>query len=154
LFTRDEFPTRSLRLDATNGAVEGTLASTLPPAFHGSRGYYVSGIASPGEPTGTLSAVDLTSQAVQWTFNGDGYLSTAPVVVGGQVIVGSRMGTVFGVDETSGALSWSDDTGAPLFGESTQSAPAVVAIGAAEGIVVVPTRSSLVGYAHAAVGDL
>jgi outer membrane protein assembly factor BamB len=150
LFTRDDFPPGNLRLDATNGAVEGPLASTLAPAFHGSRGYYVSETAWPGEPTGTLSAVDLTSQAVQWTFSGDGALSTAPVVVGGQVIVGSRKGTVFGVDETSGALSWSDDTGAPLVGEGTQAAtPSVVAIGAAEGIVVVPAGSSLVGYAHA-----
>jgi outer membrane protein assembly factor BamB len=150
LFTRDDFPPGNLRLDATNGAVEGTLASTLAPAFHGSRGYYVSETAFSDVPMGTLSAVDLASQAVLWTFNGDGYLSTAPVVVGGQVIVGSRKGTVFGVDETSGALSWSDDTGAPLVGEGPQSAtPSVVAIGAAEGIVVVPAGSSLVGYAHA-----
>jgi hypothetical protein len=50
-----------------------------------------------------------------------------------------------------GVLSWSVDAGAPLVPETaTVDQPSVVALAAADGVLVVPAGSSLIGYAHAA----
>jgi outer membrane protein assembly factor BamB len=100
-------------------------------------------------PQGVLRAVDAATQAVAWTFKGDGWLSTVPLVVGGQVVIGSNQGKVFGLDETSGAVLWSDDVGAPLESESTRSGGSYfTAFAAAGGVLVVPAGNSVIGYAH------
>ena len=153
LYVRDSGPGENLRLDAATGATQGTFAATLAPAFHGTRGYYV--VTYPTDigptPPPTLRAVDIATQAVVWTFEGLGSPSTSPVVVGGQVIVGTSTGRVFGLDEASGSVLWSDDTWAPLTSENPfDGTPSVASMAAGGGILVVPAGSSLIGYGHSA----
>lgn len=150
LFTRAVSPQEDRRIDVTDGAQHPSFPAILAPAFHASRAYYVSGAYSPDGPTGTLHAINLPSGTEAWRFAGDGTLSASPVVVGGQVVVGSFDGNVYGVDEDAGTLWWSDDAGARLVSESTLTIQSsVVAMGAAGGILVVPAGSNLIGYAHA-----
>lgn len=59
-----------------------------------------------------LDAVSFSSDGVQWTFNGDNALDTAPIVVNQQyVITGSSLGNLYAVDATSGSSVWTQSLG-------------------------------------------
>ena len=90
---------------------------------------------------------DLNSQATLWTFNGDGQLRTAPIVVNSYVIEGSWSGELYVIDALSGTVRWSDNVGdnipAP---DESGNVDIMAGLGAGDGLVVVPTVSSLVAY--------
>ena len=134
-------PMGSLALDVRSGATIGTFAADLPPAFEGTLGFTIAG--------GALRALDATLTTVRWTFPGDGRLSTAPLVAGGYVFVGSTEGNIFAVDESTGREAWSDNVSFPLtlregFTSSPYATPAV-----GDGVLAVPAQAELIVYRNA-----
>jgi outer membrane protein assembly factor BamB len=99
--------------DETGDNSTGTLAYSLPAAFNGSTGYFLQG--------SKLQALNLTEEAtsdtVQWTFDGDNLLNTAPIFVSDTVdsnqyvITGSSAGNLYAVDTTSGTSAWTQSLG-------------------------------------------
>lgn len=88
---------------AEAGSSSGALSDSLPAAFTSSVAYFG---ANPN-----LDAVDLSNDGVQWTFNGDNALDTAPVFVSDQasdqyVITGSSLGHLYAVTASSGSIFW------------------------------------------------
>ncbi|MFM9662742.1 outer membrane protein assembly factor BamB family protein, partial [Streptomyces scabiei] len=85
--------------------------------------------------------------ASRWTFEGDGQISTAPIVVNGYVYVGSRSGQLWALNGATGQSVWSTDVGAPIEepDEHNVSQP-LTGLGAGGGLVVVPATSLLVAY--------
>ncbi len=141
LFVGD--PNGNLVFDASTGAVLGTFASDVPPAFDGKQGYAVS--------KGVLAAGDPMLGAQTWTFTGDGRLATSPFVMDGYVYVGSTTGNFFVVDASTGALAWSENTGFPL--QTTELKSPRVGIAGADGVVVVPAGPTLIAYVSAGDAD-
>ena len=136
LYARDDVSGNDI-FDASTGAVLGSFSSSTPPAVDSTTAYYLS--------SGTLTAVDLTSSAVRWSFAGDGQLTSAPVIVDRTVIIGSATGNLYGVDEQSGRVTWQVNTGQPVpSGNEWFSTPNGFAI--ARGILVVPAGSNLIAY--------
>lgn len=89
--------------DSEAGTGGTTLSDSLPAAFTGSLGYFTD---SPN-----LDAINLSTNAVQWTFNGDNQLDTPPVVVTDQagnqyVIIGSSIGHLYALNASTGATVW------------------------------------------------
>jgi outer membrane protein assembly factor BamB len=89
--------------DSEAGTSGATLADSLPAAFTSSMGYFVD---SPN-----LDGINLSTDSVQWTFNGDSQLDTPPVVVADQagdqfVVTGSSIGHLYVVEASSGSSVW------------------------------------------------
>lgn len=84
------------------GSSTGALSDSLPAAFASNVAYFG------GTPN--LDAVNLSNDGVQWTFNGDNQLDTAPILVSDPtkqyVITGSSLGNLYAVDATSGSSVW------------------------------------------------
>jgi len=138
IYARD-WASSNLILDAKTGAALGSFTADAPPAFDQGFGFFVS--------SGSLHATIAATEGAAWSFTGDQGLSTAPVVAGGHVYVGSRYQALFALDERSGKQVWSDDL------SDTASSGQYSAIGtmaAAEGILVVPSGQHLVAYEHSA----
>jgi outer membrane protein assembly factor BamB len=118
-----------------NGAIVGTFAADAAPAFDAGKVFY--------QAAGRVRAVNLATNAVAWTFTGDGQLCTSPVVAGagGQLFIGSRTGKVYEVDETTGAQRSVHDIGSALtcFSETN-----TLALG--EGHLLVPAGNQLIVY--------
>jgi outer membrane protein assembly factor BamB len=127
-----------------NGARLGALRSDYSPAV--ARGItLVSDARIPREDFlrgHTLSAV--SNGRTRWRFRGDGYLDSAPLVVGRTVYVGSGAGHVYGVDLYSGKLRWRSSTGTSVFQFRDYSLP--TGLGAAAGLLLVPARGRLVAF--------
>jgi outer membrane protein assembly factor BamB len=91
----------------------GQLTYSLPAAFNGSTtGYFLQ--------ASKLVALNLTAEAtsdtVQWTFDGDNQLNSAPIFVTDQagdqyVVTGSTAGNLYAVDPTSGTTVWTQSLG-------------------------------------------
>src|SRR5205085_7989769 len=92
--------------NATTGTLLGSFGSGSAHAFDGQLGLFLRG--------GVLKARNTVSQALLWSFAGDGQLSTAPIVVNGFVYVGSASGHVWALNETTGLPVWDDVVGAPI----------------------------------------
>jgi outer membrane protein assembly factor BamB len=132
----------------TSGHVTGSFEATVLPSFGSGTAFYLS--SSGGASTGTLTAVDVASNTVKWSFAGDGQLCTSAVVAGGgnQVFVGSQTGNVYELDETTGAQRSVSDAGSPVScGSETQ------AMGLGDGTLLVPASNSLVAYGRTAAAD-
>ena len=85
------------------GSSSGALSDPLPAAFTSDVAYFGGGP--------NLDAVSLSTDGVQWTFNGDNALDTAPVFVKDQandqyLITGSSLGHLYAVNATSGTSVW------------------------------------------------
>jgi outer membrane protein assembly factor BamB len=129
-------------LKAGTGKVRGTYeaaGSSPAPAFDGRQGYFVDG--------GVLQERYGPTLATRWTFEGDGQISTAPIVVNGYVYVGSQTGQLWALNGATGQSVWSTDVGAPINGpdEHNVSQP-LTGLGAGGGLVVVPATDLLVAY--------
>ena len=127
-------------LNATNGANIGTFKSDRPPAFVGNLGLYLS--------AGTLTGVDITTGNVLWSFTGDGGLQTAPLVVNTTVYVGSSTGMLYGVG-LDGNQVWSVQVGAAIPAPDEHNFVLTTGLGAGDGLLAVPTASTLSVYASA-----
>jgi len=120
--------------DTETGSSNGALSDSLPAAFTSNVAYFG------GSPN--LDAVNLSNNGVQWTFNGDNQLDTAPIVVSNQadsnryVITGSSLGHVYALDATSGSTAWTQS----LIGKVAQ-----VAVGDGMLLVVTETGNDNVG---------
>jgi outer membrane protein assembly factor BamB len=122
----------------------GPLRSDYIPAVAGGI-TLVSDARIPGEDFlrgHTLSA--LANGTVRWRFRGDGYLDSAPLVVGRTVYVGSGSGRVYGVDLYSGRVRWRGNAGTSVL--QPRSYPIQTGLAAADGMLLVPARGRLVAF--------
>ncbi|WP_371658065.1 PQQ-binding-like beta-propeller repeat protein [Streptomyces sp. NBC_00280] len=129
-------------LNAADGKVRGTYEATgwsPAPAFDGRQGYFVD--------DGVLQERHSRTLATRWRFEGDGQISTAPIVVNGYVYVGSRSGRLWALNGATGQSVWSTDVGASINepDEHNVSEP-LTGLGAGGGLVVVPATNLLVAY--------
>jgi outer membrane protein assembly factor BamB len=117
------------------GAETGTLLSdyTGTPALGSSVGYFVR--------SGTLQAIDLSSNAIQWTFTGDGSLTSLPILVNSYVFVAGSSGKLYALDASTGNQIWSTSLTADVV--SGLQSPEMAA---GNGLLLVPVNKSLVAY--------
>ena len=132
--------------DSFNGAVIGNFVAKNAPAFSGSRGFFLEGSNVFGT-FGTLRARDVDTNTVLWSFAGDGFLQSAVLVVNDYVYVGSSQGRLYAVNAANGQQVWVTQAGTsiPYVDEHNVSQP-VTSFAAAEGLLVVPTSTTLVAY--------
>jgi outer membrane protein assembly factor BamB len=137
LFVRDA-PSGNVILDPANGNSLGTFGARPAPALAGSRGYFVN--------NGTLTAIDLSTNATLWTFTGDGVLSSAPIVVNGIVYVGSSNGNLYAVDQ-GGNQVWTANVGTAINAPDEQNvSQPLTGLGAGYGYLLVPAGTTLSLY--------
>jgi outer membrane protein assembly factor BamB len=117
------------------GNVQGSFLVDVPPSFDGGTAFYVR--------TNTLTAVDIKTGTIKWSFGGDGMLSTMAAIAGRgqQVFMGSSSGNVYEIDETSGKQVSVDNAGAAVVAGSELSSMAI-----GEDHLIVETATSLVVY--------
>lgn len=132
--------------DSQNGTIIGNFNAKNTPAFSGNRGFFLNG---PHNLTsfGTLEARDVNTNSVLWSFAGDGFLQSGVLVVNDYVYVGSSKGKLYAVDAATGQQVWVTTAGTsiPLIDEQNISQP-LTGFAAAEGLLVVPTSTTLVAY--------
>jgi outer membrane protein assembly factor BamB len=125
-------------LSASSGAALGTFAAGRMPASDGVTTVYSEGMPLDGQ---TLVARDAITGNERWRFAGDGQLTTAPLIAGDVVYVGSWTGTLYALSLADGRLLWSADIGAgsniPPPDEQNGGAP-IQGPAAAEGRLLVP----------------
>ena len=141
VYVRDDFcdATTGLVLDANTGTVTGGFNSDRPPAFIRNLGVFFQ--------EGTLVGVDISSGQQLWSFAGDGGLQSAPLIVNQTIYIGSSSGMLFGLN-TSGQQIWSIDVGAPIPAPDEQNPPPTTGLGAGDGLLVVPTESTISAYGN------
>ncbi|MBX7466620.1 PQQ-binding-like beta-propeller repeat protein [Streptomyces sp. MAG02] len=142
VWVRDDAGAAPAVLNAADGKVRGTYEAggwTPAPAFDGHQGYFVDGGVLQERQSRTLDA--------RWKFEGDGDITTAPIVVNGYVYVGSRTGRLWALNGATGQAVWSTDVGAPINApdEHNVSQP-LTGLGAGGGLVVVPATNLLTAY--------
>lgn len=142
VWIRDNFDMAPVVLDPATGTTRATYADSGPipaPAIDGHQGYFVA--------DGVLRERYTPTLATRWTFQGDGQISTAPIVVNGYVYVGSRSGQLYAVSGATGKSVWSTAVGAPVQApnEDDVSQP-LTGLAAGGGLVVVPATHLLAAY--------
>jgi outer membrane protein assembly factor BamB len=143
LYVRDSSDTI---FDSETGTIVGNFNAKNTPAFSGSRGFFLNGPHFFGS-FGTLQARDVNTNSVIWNFSGDGFLQSAVLVVNDYVYVGSAQGKLYAVDAATGQQVWSTTASSsiPYVDEQNVSQP-LTGFAAAEGLLVVPTSTTLVAY--------
>ena len=138
----------NVALDSGTGIPVLEIPTGPAPAFHGSTGFFLNvGLFN----VSNLEARDITTGALKWSFNGDGTLSSPPIVVNGVVYVGSTSGKLFAVDETSGASLWSGTVGAAVNRPDEFGSNPLTGLAAGEGLIVVPATNLVVAFQAAPV---
>ena len=147
VYTRD-FNSGNLILDTQTGAQVGTFPFTVPygstipiPAFSGSMGYFFD--------SAQLRGIDLGTGTTLWTFAGDGRLSSAPIVVGTFVYIGSTSGNLYALDSSSGALVGTINVGSGIAFPDESDAVQLAGLSAGEGYVLAPAGNRLVALTSA-----
>lgn len=132
--------------NSQTGGIFDTFISKSAPAFSGNRGFFLNGPPYLGS-YGTLEGRDVNSNLVLWSFSGDGSLQSSVIVVNDYVYVGSNSGKLFAVEAATGHQVWSTTAGTsiPYVDEFNSSQP-LTGFAAGEGILVVPTKTTLVAY--------
>jgi len=132
--------------DAQTGTIIGNFNAKNTPAFSGTRGFFLDGPHGFGS-FGTLRARDVNTNSVLWSFAGDGQLQSAVLVVNDYVYVGSASGKLYAVNAATGQQAWVTTAGTsiPYVDEHNVSQP-VTSFAAAEGVLVIPTSTTLVAY--------
>ena len=109
---------------------------TLPmPAVTADAAYVLS--------SGTLQRLDPLLQNVSWSFAGDSSLVSAPLVVGGVVLIGGFNGKLYAVDAATGSERWSSLVPAAIESPQEGGFPVTSGMAAANGILVVPAGRTL-----------
>ena len=124
-----------MAFDAETGALHSSYTAGWPPAIGTSVGYFIE--------SGSLQAINNTTNVIQWTFTGDGSLSGPPIMVNNYVFVASNSGKLYAVDAVSGAMLWQTDMGGNVFGSSYL---ATSGLSAGDGLLLVPTSSGMTAY--------
>lgn len=147
VYTRD-FNSGNLILDAQTGAQVGTFPFTVPygysipiPAFSGSMGYFFD--------SAQLRGIDLASGTTVWTFGGDGKLSSAPLVAGGYVYIGSTSGNLYALNLATGALAGTINVGSGFAFPDEADALQLTGLSAGEGFLLAPAGNRLVALTSA-----
>jgi outer membrane protein assembly factor BamB len=132
--------------DSQTGTIIGNFNAKNTPAFSGNMGFFLNGPHSFGS-YGTLQGRDVNNNSVIWSFAGDGFLQSAVMVVNNYVYVGSAQGKLYAVDAATGQQVWVTTAGTsiPYVDEQNVSQP-LTGFAAAEGLLVVPTSTTLVAY--------
>ena len=132
--------------DTFTGAQIGSFVAKNTPAFSGTRGFFLEGPNFFGS-FGTLRGRDVDTNAVLWSFAGDGQLQSAVLAVNDYVYVGSASGKLYAVNAATGQQVWETQAGTsiPYVDEHNVSQP-VTSFAAGEGLLVVPTSTTLVAY--------
>ena len=141
VYVREDYcdSTNGLVVDATTGTKVRGFNSDRPPAFFGNLALFLQ--------SGTLRGVDSTTGQVQWSFAGDGGLTSTPLVVNQTIYIGSSSGTLYGLN-ASGQQIWSTQVGAAIPGPDEQNATLTTGLGAGDGLLIVPTASVLDAYGN------
>jgi outer membrane protein assembly factor BamB len=128
-------------MSGLDGAVRGTFAATAAPSFHGGTGFFVE--------QGILSAVDLSTNSVKWSFPDPNSSrerlcgSAAIAGRGGQVFAVTSAGLVRELDENTGQpRSAAGDPGGVAFLCNDETAPMAIAAST----LLVPVGDKLVAY--------
>lgn len=146
VYARCSLDEDDLVLDLTDGSTLGSFQADPIPAFSGGVGVFLD--------DGTLRAIELATNETRWSFTGDGELTSAPLIVGDHVYIGSWPGNLFALQLSSGQVAWSTNVGAniPPPEESNSTAP-LAGFGVSDGILLVPVffqlgpdRFELVAY--------
>ncbi|HSE17921.1 MAG TPA: PQQ-binding-like beta-propeller repeat protein [Pyrinomonadaceae bacterium] len=132
--------------DSDTGQIIGSFNAKNPPVFSGNRGFFLNGPHVLGT-FGTLQARDVNTNSVLWSFNGDGFLQSAVLVVNDYVYVGSSQGNLYAVNAAAGQQAWVTNTGdsIPYVDDFNLSQP-LTGFAAGEGLLVVPTSTKLIAY--------
>jgi outer membrane protein assembly factor BamB len=142
LYVRDDHfgPTSGDILDTRTGDRIGGFTSGPIPAFDRGRGFVLN--------QGTLQAFTVDGWVLNWGFAGDGGLATAPIVVDHLVYVGSSTGELYALREGSPKVVWKTNVGQPIPAPDEQNvSQPLTGLGAGDGLIVIPTDSTLVAYA-------
>jgi outer membrane protein assembly factor BamB len=128
------------------GGLAGDFISKSAPAFSGNMGFFLNGPPQFGS-YGTLQGRNINNNVVYWSFTGDGFLQSSVIVVNDYVYVGSNAGKLFAVEATSGHQVWSTTAGTSIpYVDEWHSSQPLTGFAAGEGILVVPTKTTLVAY--------
>jgi len=132
--------------DSQTGTIVGTFNAKNTPAFSGNRGFFLNGPHGFGS-FGTLQARDVNTNSLLWSFSGDGSLQSAVLIVNDFVYVGSALGKLYAVNAATGQQVWVTTAGSsiPYVDEHNDSQP-LTSFAAAEGLLVIPTSTTLVAY--------
>jgi outer membrane protein assembly factor BamB len=143
LYVRDSQDTI---FNAQDGTIIGSFNAKNTPAFLDTSGFFLNGPHGFGS-FGTLQARDINTNSLRWNFAGDGQLQSAVLVVNGYVYVGSASGKLYAVNAAFGQQAWVTTAGTsiPYVDEHNVSQP-TTGFAAAEGLLVVPTSTTLVAY--------
>jgi outer membrane protein assembly factor BamB len=143
VFIRDWTSSPLIAASAT-GATQGPLGSTTAPAIADGHAYEMTGALG----SGTLQAVGQDGLgASQWSFAGDGHLSSAPLVTSNAVWVGSTSGELYELSCTTGAPQWSTNVGSPIPAPDEQNvSQPLTGLGVGGNTLVVPAGSVLLAY--------
>src|SRR5207248_9658620 len=125
--------------NASSGANLGSFSSDTPPAFVGNLALYMQ--------SRTLRGIDVSTGGINWSFAGDGQLSSAPLIVNQTIYIGSSSGLLYALD-LNGSQVWSTNVGAPIPAPDEQNANLMTGFGAGDGVFVVPTGSVLAVYSN------
>ena len=139
LYVRDSSCTQTngLVLNANTGTLIRGFNSDRAPAFFGNLALFLQ--------DGTLRGVNAQNGQVLWSFAGDGGLQSAPLVVNQTIYIGSSTGTLYGLN-SSGQEIWSTNVGAAI--PAPDEGIFTSGLGAGDGLLVVPTPSTLVCYGN------
>ena len=133
--------------DAASGAIVAPLRADLTPVFSGRIGVFPDArrpLENAAAYGSVLVARDVVTGRRRWSFRGDGYLDSAPLIAGGRLYVGSGSGRVFGVDLRSGRRVWRTPPGPPIpFPTNTLTTSGLAA---AEHTLFVPALGRLTAY--------
>jgi len=126
-------------LDAATGAVKGAYTCDCTPAIGPQIGYFLQ--------SGTLRAINLTTDLILWSFAGDGHLNTSPVVVNNNVFIGSSTGNLYGLNATTGTQVWLQNLGAAIpAGAGWSAFSPFTGLTAGDGLLMVPAGTSLTAF--------
>lgn len=94
----------------------------------------------------TLRRFDVLLTHAQWSFAGDGTLTTPPLVADTVVFVAGKSGTLFAVDSTTGVQRWSAPLPSTLDDANDAFGRIPVGLAAGEGHLIVPARNTLTAF--------
>jgi outer membrane protein assembly factor BamB len=125
--------------DAASGALLGSYVADVLPAVGTQTGFFLQ--------SGTLRAIALNSNSVQWSFAGDGMLVTSPILVNQFVFVGSSSGNLYALDAASGVVQWTVNVGAGFpHGAGWGSGMPLTGLSAGDGLLIVPAGTKVTAY--------
>src|SRR6185369_5629061 len=148
LFVRDPGSNADWIYDTQAFGLAGVFHSTSAPVFSGNRKFVLNPLQHSGGVYGSVEAQDITNdELVYWRVDGDGFLQSSMLVVNNYVYVGSNSGKLYALEAANGRLAWSTTAGTsiPSVAEWQTTQP-LTGFAAAEGILVVPTDTTLVAY--------